>query len=230
MREEDIEKAMQPFQQIDNSLARQYEGTGLGLTLTKLLTELHFPDSPIQSATFLRDGSRIRTRQANYSYRIWDVFTGQPLTEGPSWRPGSFRRFLLGQLPDGRDEWLEFWRTNHLLPPFAELYGRRRGRLVPRDRPGAGIEDRHEVLEERLLEPERERERCAALRISATGVPPRFGRCDQREERPPVDPLLACRLGGFAQKSWFSPAKISETESSVKIRRIESARVCAVES
>jgi hypothetical protein len=50
---------------------------------------------------------------------------GRPLTRGPSWRPGSFQRFLLGQLPDGRDEWLEFWRTNHLLPPFADLYGRR---------------------------------------------------------------------------------------------------------
>ena len=49
----------------------------------------------------------------------------QPLTEGPSWRPGSFRRFLLGRLSDGRDEWLEFWRDNHLLPPFAELHGRR---------------------------------------------------------------------------------------------------------
>jgi hypothetical protein len=33
-----------------------------------------------------------------------------------------------------------------------------------------------------------------------------------------------------AQKSWFSPAKISETESSVKMRRIESAKVLAVES
>jgi hypothetical protein len=50
---------------------------------------------------------------------------GRPLPRGPSWRPGSFQRFLLGQLPDGRDEWLEFWRNNHLLPPFADLYVRR---------------------------------------------------------------------------------------------------------
>jgi hypothetical protein len=50
---------------------------------------------------------------------------GGPLPRGPSWRPGSFQRFLLGRLPDGRDEWLEFWRTNHLLPPFADLHGRR---------------------------------------------------------------------------------------------------------
>jgi hypothetical protein len=50
---------------------------------------------------------------------------GRPLSRGPSWRPDSFQRFLLGRLPDGRDEWLEFWRNNHLLPPFADLYGRR---------------------------------------------------------------------------------------------------------
>ena len=30
------------------------------------------------------------------------------------------------------------------------------------------------------------------------------------------------QLGGLAQKSWFSPPKTSLTESSVKIRRIES--------
>lgn len=51
--------------------------------------------------------------------------SGGPLAPGPSWRPGAFQRFLLGRLPDGRDEWLEFWRTNHLLPPFADLYARR---------------------------------------------------------------------------------------------------------
>ena len=33
--------------------------------------------------------------------------------------------------------------------------------------------------------------------------------------------------GGAAQNSWFSPAKISETESSRKIRRIESVRMSA---
>jgi hypothetical protein len=36
-----------------------------------------------------------------------------------------FRRFLLGNLPDGQEEWLEFWRGNHLLAPFPELFARR---------------------------------------------------------------------------------------------------------
>ncbi len=53
------------------------------------------------------------------------LFAWNPLSEGPSWRPQAFRRFLIGRLADGREEWLEFWRQNHLLPPFAELYCRR---------------------------------------------------------------------------------------------------------
>ncbi len=41
MRPEDIRKALEPFGQIDSSLARRYEGTGLGLSLARQLTEAH---------------------------------------------------------------------------------------------------------------------------------------------------------------------------------------------
>lgn len=48
------------------------------------------------------------------------LFVGR-LVEGPSWRKDDFRRFQIGTLPDGREEWLEFWLRNHLLAPFADL-------------------------------------------------------------------------------------------------------------
>src|SRR5207249_5942863 len=44
--------------------------------------------------------------------------------EGPSWRPHDFARFEIGKLPDGREEWLEFWLRNHLLADFSELASR----------------------------------------------------------------------------------------------------------
>ena len=47
------------------------------------------------------------------------------MLEGPSWRPNSFRRFLIGRLSDGREEWPEFWCENHLLPSFSEAHARR---------------------------------------------------------------------------------------------------------
>ncbi len=53
------------------------------------------------------------------------LFSAAPIVEGDSWRPQAFRRFQIGRLPDGREEWLEFWRENHLLPPFWELHARR---------------------------------------------------------------------------------------------------------
>ena len=67
------------------------------------------------------------------SANVWDdlpdrlarsgLFPAGPM-EGDSWRSDSFRRFRLGALADGRDEWLEFWKKNHLLAAFEELSGR----------------------------------------------------------------------------------------------------------
>ena len=39
--EEDIPRALAPFTQVDGTLARTHEGTGLGLPLAKYMTELH---------------------------------------------------------------------------------------------------------------------------------------------------------------------------------------------
>lgn len=41
MRQPDIARAMEPFVQIDGSLQRRFEGTGLGLPLTQAMIELH---------------------------------------------------------------------------------------------------------------------------------------------------------------------------------------------
>lgn len=41
MRAEDIPVALTPFRQVDNRLARRFEGTGLGLPLSKAFVELH---------------------------------------------------------------------------------------------------------------------------------------------------------------------------------------------
>jgi hypothetical protein len=52
------------------------------------------------------------------------LLAGQVIREGASWRHGAFRRFQIGTLPDGREEWLEFWRENHLLASHDELRAR----------------------------------------------------------------------------------------------------------
>jgi PAS domain S-box-containing protein len=47
--EEDIEKAMMTFGQVDSTLARKYEGTGLGIPLVKSLIELHDGEFTLES-------------------------------------------------------------------------------------------------------------------------------------------------------------------------------------
>jgi signal transduction histidine kinase len=41
LRPEDLERIFKPFEQADNSASRRYQGTGLGLSLTRRLAELH---------------------------------------------------------------------------------------------------------------------------------------------------------------------------------------------
>ena len=50
MTQDQIAKALEPFGQIDSSISRKYEGTGLGLPIAKQLTELHGGTLSIKSA------------------------------------------------------------------------------------------------------------------------------------------------------------------------------------
>jgi signal transduction histidine kinase len=52
----DMEKLFQAFSQIDSSLARKFEGTGLGLAMVKLLAELH--GGSVAVASLGRQGRR----------------------------------------------------------------------------------------------------------------------------------------------------------------------------
>jgi CheY-like chemotaxis protein len=56
IRSEDLHKLFKPFVQIDSSLAREYSGTGLGLSLVKRLTEMHHGGVEVESV--VGEGSR----------------------------------------------------------------------------------------------------------------------------------------------------------------------------
>ncbi len=50
MAEETVAAALEPFRQLDGSLARRFEGAGLGLSIAKALAELHGGSLTVQSA------------------------------------------------------------------------------------------------------------------------------------------------------------------------------------
>jgi len=58
--EKDIPKAMAAFSQVDSSLNRKYSGTGLGLPLVRLLTELH--DGSMQLESKVNFGTTVTVR------------------------------------------------------------------------------------------------------------------------------------------------------------------------
>ena len=60
----DIPKALSKFGQIDNALSRKYEGTGLGLSLSKALIELHGGSLDLQSE--LGKGTTVTVRLPSY--------------------------------------------------------------------------------------------------------------------------------------------------------------------
>jgi hypothetical protein len=54
------------------------------------------------------------------------LFVSATPTESITWRgENDFKRYVIGTLPDGKEELLEFWIHNHLLDDFKELYQRR---------------------------------------------------------------------------------------------------------
>jgi PAS domain S-box-containing protein len=57
---ENLARVMQPFQQVDNSFSRQYEGAGLGLPLTQSLVDLHGGTLAIDST--LGEGTAVTVR------------------------------------------------------------------------------------------------------------------------------------------------------------------------
>jgi len=65
MDEAGLKKAMTPFGQVDGSLARQREGTGLGLPLTLGLIELHGGTMDIQTAPFVGTTISVRLPQSD---------------------------------------------------------------------------------------------------------------------------------------------------------------------
>ena len=81
---EDIPKALSQFGQVDSDLDRQYEGTGLGLPLTKALVELHGGCLDLQSqagvgttATVRFPATRIiRSRHGAYAPGVDDRVAG----------------------------------------------------------------------------------------------------------------------------------------------------------
>jgi signal transduction histidine kinase len=80
MAAEDIPRALQPFGQIDNSLARPHGGTGLGLPLAQRLVELHGGTMTIDST--LSRGTTVTVTLPPERTRVRDLMIADGLIAG----------------------------------------------------------------------------------------------------------------------------------------------------
>ncbi|HET6157897.1 MAG TPA: ATP-binding protein [Dongiaceae bacterium] len=71
MAPEEIPRALEPFGQIDGTLARRYDGTGLGLTITKAFIEMHGGTLSLDSEKGL--GTTATIRLPGWRCRQWNV-------------------------------------------------------------------------------------------------------------------------------------------------------------
>ncbi len=86
--QEDLGKLFQPFVQLDSSLARNYPGTGLGLSLARRLTELHGGRIEVESA--LGQGSRFTVIIPWLKSQTAPLWRGQAESDsGPGQTPSS---------------------------------------------------------------------------------------------------------------------------------------------
>jgi CheY-like chemotaxis protein len=86
----------QPFQQLDSSLSRQYEGTGLGLSLTRQLAELHGGTVEFESQE--GQGSRFTIRLPLHPYSLTTTTTAPQavvVDSDPLAPSSTIRRILL---------------------------------------------------------------------------------------------------------------------------------------
>jgi PAS domain S-box-containing protein len=73
---EDLKRLFQPFVQLDSSLTRQYEGTGLGLSLVQKLTDLHGGSINVKSK--LGQGSEFTVNIPHRQHEVSDLESFRP--------------------------------------------------------------------------------------------------------------------------------------------------------
>ena len=71
MEPDEIPRALEPFGQIDGTLARRYDGTGLGLTITKAFIEMHGGALTLDSEK--GRGTTATIRLPGWRCRQWNV-------------------------------------------------------------------------------------------------------------------------------------------------------------